>query len=287
MSETNTFTPGLRIWINGDLYANPAAAQVSAVDHGLVAGDGVFEVIKVDEKGPFATTRHLDRLTRSAERLGLPRPDHKLITKGIEAVCADRASWEVPTGRLRITYTDGVGPLASNRRGGEPLLVVAAEPSAMGAATERIITVPWTRNVHGAMTGVKTTSYGENVRALAYAKEYGGGEAIFANSDGNLCEGTGSNIFCVFGDRVVTPPLSAGPLDGITRALVLEWSDNVSEEDLTIERAKTADEVFLTSTTRDVQPVTLWDETRFEPGPVSLRLREEFATRSQSERDPK
>ncbi len=84
------------------------------------------------------------------------------------------------------------------------------------------MTVPWVRNERSAVAGLKTTSYAENVRALAYAKERGGSEAIFANTVGDLCEGTGSNIFCVYDGELVTPTLESGALAGVTRTLVLD-----------------------------------------------------------------
>ena len=122
--------------------------------------------------------------------------------------------------------------------------------------------VPWPRNEHGAIAGLKTTSYAENVVALAYAAERDAAEAIFANTAGNLCEGTGTNVFCVFGEEVVTPPLSArlprrrDPQPGgrVVRrrtSATSRWTEFAA-----------ADEVFLTSTTRDVQSV----HTRRRPG---------------------
>ena len=120
-----------------------------------------------------------------------------------------------------------------------------------------MVTTPWRRNEHGALTGVKSTSYAENVRGLAYAAAMGATEAIFLNTAGNVCEGTGTNLFCVFGDRVITPPLASGPLAGITRALLLEWAAAAIEQrDLTLPEALTADEVFITSALRDLQAVT-------------------------------
>src|SRR6185312_10282449 len=108
-------------------------------------------------------------------------------------------------------------------------------------------------------TGVKSTSYAENVRGLAYANRRGATEAIFLNTAGNVCEGTGTNIFCVFGDWVVTPPLSSGPLAGITREVLLEWCA-IEEADITPAQAFAAGEVFITSSTRDVQAVRRWDD---------------------------
>ena len=106
--------------------------------------------------------------------------------------------------------------------------------------------------------GVKTISYGENVVALAYARERGAGEAIFANLAGNLCEGTGTNVFLAVGGRLVTPPLSSGCLAGVTRDLLLELLD-VVEDDLPLSALASADEAFLSSSTREVQPISAVD----------------------------
>ena len=261
----------------------PGEATVSAIDHGLVAGGGVFEALKVTPAGPFAVRRHLDRLSRSAAALDLPAPDHARVRDAIEAVIADRP-WDL--GKLRITWTGGRGPLGSGAAYGPGTLVVAAEHLAAPDPATGIVTTPWTRNIDGAMAGVKTTSYAENVRGRAYAAEHGGSEGIFVNTAGNLCEGTGSNIYCVFGSEIVTPPLSAAPLAGITREVLLEWCD-ITERDLTLAEAQTADEVFLTSSTRDVQAVQQWDAVSFEgTGPVTTEVREVFATRSTDDLDP-
>jgi branched-chain amino acid aminotransferase len=278
---------GLRTWIDGELYADPAYALVPATDHGLVAGDGVFEVLKLTVDGPFAVTRHLARLARSAERLGLLAPDLDLIRRGLKEVCADLSGWEQPHGRIRITYTGGLGPLSSARTSTVPMTVISAEPSAPSTATGRIVTLPWTRNPNDALTFIKSTSYGGNVRGLAYAAERGCGEGIFVNTDDHVAEGTGTNLFVVRDGRVVTPPIAAGVLDGITRALVLEWCDEVEERNLTLEEAQAADEVFITSTNRDVQAIERWDEITWPaPGPVTERIRGEFLRRAAQELDP-
>ncbi len=116
------------------------------------------------------------------------------------------------------------------------------------------MTVPWPRNERGALAGLKTTSYAENVVALAYARERGRGEAIFANLAGHLCEGTGSNVFYVVDGELRTPTLASGCLAGISRDLLLEWY-GAREVDEPVEVLAEADEIFLVSTTRDVQPV--------------------------------
>ena len=110
-------------------------------------------------------------------------------------------------------------------------MIVAGGPLPDWPPATAVVTVPWPRNERAALVGVKTISYGENVVALAYARERGAGEAIFANLAGNLCEGTGTNVFVAVGGRLVTPPLSSGCLAGVTRDLLLELLD-VVEEDL-------------------------------------------------------
>jgi branched-chain amino acid aminotransferase len=135
---------------------------------------------------------------------------------------------------------------------------------------------------------VKTTSYADNVVALAHAKAAGGDEAVFANTLGVLCEGTGTNVFVVRNGVVSTPPLSSGCLAGVTRALLLEWAD-VVEEDLPVEALTEADEVFLTSSTRDVQGVHAVGDHQVPggaPGPVTQRLAGVFAERAAADVDP-
>ncbi|GAB3710275.1 aminotransferase class IV [Mariniluteicoccus flavus] len=281
MTQTSSGVPlattadDVRVWVDGTLYADARDARVSAIDHGIVVGDGVFEAFKAIEGKPFTPTRHLARLQRSAAAQGLPAPDLDQVRAGMDAVLD---GFGHPLGLFRITYTGGRGPLGSGMAHGPTTLVVALQPSEGKPASTAIATTPWERNVRGAMSGVKSTSYAENVKGLAYAMERGATEGIFVNTDGNLCEGTGSNIFCVFGDEVVTPPLSAAPLAGITRGLVLEWGSGAGvrmvERDLTVDEAKGADEVFLTSSSRDVQGVHTWDDRHWEaPGPVTARLR--------------
>ena len=115
------------------------------------------------------------------------------------------ANPEMEPARVRITVTGGSGPLGSERTGAEPTCIVAVGPFPAAAATADVTVVPWKRNENGALTGLKTTSYAENVLALEYAKERGGAEAIFANTVGDLCEGTGSNIFVVLDGHLLQP----------------------------------------------------------------------------------
>ena len=274
----------MTVWINGELLPDDDA-RVSVFDHGLVVGDGVFETIKVAAGVPFAMTRHLQRLRRSALGLGLVEPDLDYIRAGAMAVVAD--SGAPPLARMRITYTAGKAPLGSERGNSPATSIVAMAEQPFPAAAVDVVTVPWPRNERGALSGLKTTSYGENVRALAYAAERGGSEAIFPNTIGQLCEGTGTNVFVVHDGRLLTPPLASGCLAGVTRALVIEWADAI-EEDLPLDALATADEAFLSGTTRDVQPIRNVDGQPLPaaPGPVTRKAAEIFKLRAAETLDP-
>jgi branched-chain amino acid aminotransferase len=274
----------MKTWVNGTIL-EAAESFVSVFDHGLTVGDGVFESTKVIDGTPFALTRHLRRLEASASGLGLPAPDLDLVRHAVDDVLLENDTSE-PL-RLRITYTGGVSPLGSDRGEAAPTLVVALAPLKAWAATSVLATSPWPRNEHGATAGLKTTSYAENVIALAHAKARGAAEAVFANTAGQLCEGTGSNVFVVLDGQIVTPPLGAGCLAGVSRALVLEWVGG-EERDLPMSVLQEADEIFLTSATRDVQGVRQVDDRELPdaPGPVTRAAAEVFAKRAADDLDP-
>ena len=278
----------MTVWLNGTLV--PAdEARISVWDHGLTTGDGVFEAVKVVGGMPFALTRHLARLSASAAGLGLPGPDLDQIRAGVDAVLA--AAGRPDRARVRITVTAGESVPGSARPDGlaaaglTVIIMLGALPEAPFSCD--VAVTPWPRNERGLLAGVKTTSYAENVRALAWARERGAAEAIFGNLAGNLCEGTGTNVFVVTGGRLVTPPLSAGCLAGVTRGLVVEWA-GAAEEDLPLAALAGAEEAFLTGTTRDVQPVRLVDGAPLPamPGPLTRKAAEIFAARAAETPDP-
>ena len=304
----------MKIWMGsnrGGALHTEAEARVSAVDHGLTVGDGVFETLKADQGTVFAVTRHLDRLARSARGLGLPEPDDAMIREAIaETVAANDAH---DFARVRVTYTAGPSPLGSERGHGEPTLIVATGPVPRPAETTSAITVPWTRNERSALAGLKTTSYAENVVALARAKAAGATEALFADTQGRLSEGTGTNIFLVINGELTTPALTAGCLAGVTRALVLHWTavpsvptstptilaptptipssiPPVTESPtLPFSALQSADEIFLTSTLRDVQAVTELDGKPVgngSIGPVTKAVRALFHAHAAATPDP-
>ena len=270
------------VWIDGAL-ADEAVARVSPFDHGLLTGDGVFETLRVYGGVPFAARRHLDRLGRSAAGLRLPLPDPSRLREAMARVVA---ADDLGEGRLRITVTGGPSPLGSERGASGPTVIVAGAPISPWPPVTEATVVPWPRNERGALTGLKTVSYGENVVALALARERGAGEALFANLAGNLCEGTGSNVFVGRGGGLVTPPLSSGCLAGVTRDLVITLT-GAAEEDVSLDILATADEVFLTSSTREVQPVSRIDGHSLDaPGPLTRAAADAFAALVARDLDP-
>jgi branched-chain amino acid aminotransferase len=276
----------MTLWVNGSLVAEDEPV-LRADDHGVVVGDGVFETMLVRDGVAFALTRHLRRLIRSAEGLGLT-VDVQRVRAAVDAVLADRPQ----RARLRITVTGGPSPYGSERGGAGPTVMVATAPLTDWPPTTDVAVVPWTRNECAATAGMKTTSYADNVVALRWAHERGAAEAIFANTRGEVCEGTGSNIFYAYDGRLVTPPLSSGCLAGVTRELVLEWlradGVDVAEAALPIDTLRGAAEAFLTSTTRNVNPIARVDGQPLgaAPGPLTQQAAEVFARNAAKADDP-
>lgn len=272
------------LWIDGALHAEDEAT-LSPLDHGLTVGDGVFETMRTERGEPFAVSRHLARLRRSAKGLGLqvPYTDQELRA-GIAEVLHANGGGEA---RVRLTLTGGIGPLGSDRGTNRPTVLIATNELVAWEETTSAVTVPWRRNEHSPIAGLKTTSYAENVVAVEYAREHGATEAIFANTSGNLCEGTSTNIFVGLGGRLITPPLSSGCLAGVTRELLLEVAD-AAEVDLPMDRLAVVDEAFLTSSTRDVQPIARIDERDLLPcpGPLTRKASEAFAALAVRTTDP-
>ena len=274
----------IRVWVDGERVDDKPS--LSALDHGVTVGDGGFETCKVVDGRVFARTMHHTRFDATLAGLGLPAADRGRIDEGIEAVLRE----PMPLGRLRYMVTGGAGPLGSGRLDSSLTYIVTAGPADPPPVTSKIEVVPWVRNERGALAGLKTTSYAENVVALAYAKKHGADEGIFANTRNELCEGTGSNIFVVVDGEILTPPLSAGPLAGIGRALVLRWSEAaglpIREIAMPLDVLDRADEIFLTSSLREVQGVHAVGARSLTPGPVTARVAQIFADAAARDGDP-
>lgn len=283
--------PGrLVVWVDGALVGENEA-RISPFDHGLLTGDGVFETLRVYRGEPYCWRRHYERLARSASGMGLAIPPAEALRRAaLDLVAANRLT----DGRLRITVTGGPSPLGSERGRVTPTLILAASelPPPGPATPVAVVTVPWPRNERGALAGLKTISYGENVRALAVAKEAGAGEAIFANTRGELCEGTGTNVFVVTAGVLRTPPEESGCLLGVTRALILDLADRLAieaeEVTLPLTAVATADEAFLTSSTRELQAISAVDGNPLPlaPGPVTTLLADAFRRMVAGDLDP-
>jgi branched-chain amino acid aminotransferase len=247
------------VWLDGDL-TELDHARISPLDHGLVVGDGVFETLRVYGGVPFAWRRHHDRLCHSADGLGLAVPASAALRAAADAVLHAN---ELREARLRITITGGPAPPGSSRGSAPPTAFVIATPLNVIAPTADVVVVPWSRNENGACAGLKTISYAENVRALAFAEARGAHEALFCNTRGELCEATGSNLFVVRDGIATTPPGDSGCLLGVTRGLLLEVGAAsgvaVREAPLVPADLFDADEAFLSSTVREVQPIASVD----------------------------
>jgi branched-chain amino acid aminotransferase len=230
-------------------------ATIPATDEGLLRGDGVFEVIRVYGGRPFALEQHLQRMERSASNLRLPID--------LEAVRADANRLLAHAGAgsdhdlLRIVVT----------RGGSRLLLTEPLPPTPDRIRLGSITYSPTR----VLDGVKSLSYAGNMLASRLARERGFDEALMVTPHGRVLEAPTSSIFWVKGGEVLTPPLSEHILASITRAVVIEVA-GASERACTLAELLTADEAFLASTTREVQPVAAIDEHSFDaPGPITAR----------------
>ena len=270
-------TPPQFLWLNGRIQSMEEA-RLSPLDHGFLVGDGVFETLVARGGKPFAAQQHYERLVRSCEVTGLRCISEATFHESISAVMQANGLHDA---RVRVTLTSGDGPLGSDRGAGQGTVLVVATPLNSWPPTEKVQLAPWTRNSRGALASVKSVSYGENVRALLYAKDRGCGEALVVNESNQLCEGTGSNVFVVLEGRLLTPPLSSGCLAGITRQLVLEACAEVGivclEEDLPVVVLEECEEAFLTSSTRDVHPISLLNGRALQaPGPVTLTVQQAF-----------
>lgn len=266
------------VWVDGALVPADRAA-VLALDHGITVGDGVFETAEVRHGQVFARTRHHDRMDRSLAGIGLAPLDRARLDAGIDAVLA--ASREahgeaLPLERLRYTVTGGRGPLGSGRYDTDPTYIVALAPDPGMEGPTTVAVGPWRRNLHSTVTGLKTTSYAENAVMLLAGSKLGATETLFATSEGDLCEGTGSNTFVVTDGVLRTPGLDRGPLAGVTRGLVIEWAREagieVREEQVPMADLATAEEVFITSSIRSVQPVERLVEITESPLPTAPGL---------------
>jgi len=272
----------IRVHIDGRVCA-PEEAKISVFDRGFLYGDSVYETIGTAHGRLFAAAEHLQRLERSAARVGLRPPPRAEIERAIADTVAAAGN---PESRVRVILSRGPGKLDLDPASADdPRLVVIVQP--LGAPTAEmyqrgveVAIVSVARNSPRAIDpAVKSGNYLNNVLALGEARRAGAYEAILCAADGSVAEGASSNVFAVTGGVVRTPPPETGILDGITRAKVLDLCRaediRAREERLMPDDLRGADEAFITSATRAVLPVTRVDGQPVGagvPGPITRRL---------------
>lgn len=246
-------------------------ARISVLDRGLLRGEGVFETIRTYGGVPFAMGRHVRRMHKSAAAAGIRLPPDADLVAAVEAACAANA---FPETRVHLTVTGGPGGPAPDPMGdvAPTTIALAGEiRDPVDVAELTAVTLPWVRHEGAALTGVKPTSYLDHLIGHKWAHGKGADEGLWRNSAGAVTEATGSNLFVVSGGCVVTPPVSAGLLPGVTRDLVLERCRArgvpAEERNLSVEDVLAADECFLTSTTKEAAAVVSVDGHRVGAGP--------------------
>jgi branched-chain amino acid aminotransferase len=279
----------------------PADARVSVFDRGFLYGDSVYEVVRTYAFRPFELGAHLARLRHSAERIGLapkwdaPRVEREVArtleaSRGDDPADPEAAPWNAGERYVRVVMTRGAGEIGLDPAlAVDPVALVIVQP--LAGPPRRA----WIDGVKAAIVGVrraspdavdpsaKTGAHLPHVLAVREARAAGAHEALLLDGRGAVTEGSSSNVFAVREGRVTTPPLAAGILEGVTRGLVLrvaaELGVPAEEAPLFPEDLEGADEVFLTSTVREIVPVTRIGEAAVgsgRPGPVTARLHHAF-----------
>ena len=287
----------MKIYIDGK-YCSERDAKISVFDHGLLYGDGIFEGIRAYNGRVFKLKEHIDRLFCSAKAILLKIPmAHADIMAAIVETCRRN---RIRDGYIRLVVTRGVGTLGLNpNRCKNPSVIIIAGtiqlyPAELYQKGMEIVTVPTTRNLHSALNpAIKSLNYLNNIMAKIEANNAGCEEAIMLNAEGFVAECTGDNIFIVKGDSLLTPPLSAGALYGITRQVVMDLAAQsgmkVSEPNLTRYDLFNADECFVTGTGAEVVPVVKIDGRIVgtgKPGAVTANLVAQYHALTKSSGEP-
>jgi branched-chain amino acid aminotransferase len=273
----------MKIYIDGKFF-DEQKAKISVFDHGLLYGDGIFEGIRAYNGRIFKLKEHIDRLYQSAKAILLDIPiKHSAMMAAVLETCRRN---EVRDGYIRLVVTRGIGTLGLNpNRCKQPSVIIIAGkiqlyPPEFYQKGMEIITVPTVRNLHSALNpAIKSLNYLNNILAKIEANNAGCEEAVMLNAEGFVAECTGDNLFIVSDGRLLTPPLSAGALYGITRRVVMDIALDaglkVGEPNLTRYDLFNADECFLTGTGAELVPVVKIDGRVIgngKPGPVTQRL---------------
>jgi branched-chain amino acid aminotransferase len=283
---------GATVFVSGRI-GDESTASVPVFDHGFLYGEGIYETLRTYHGVPFLYDRHCQRLRQSASLMALPVPfDDAALLADIRRTMAAHAGLE--EAYIRVLLTRGVGELSYNPAAcPTPTLVIIVKPFVEPPARSfadgiRLSLVSVRRNHPRALNPmIKSNNLLNNALAMQEALRAGADEALMRNQDGDLAECSQSNIFLVRGGAVLTPPLAAGLLPGITREFVMELAGELGvparEQRLTPDDLRTADEAFITGTTREVTPVVRVDDLPIgdgTPGAVTRRLLAHFRTRA-------
>jgi len=277
----------MKIFIDGK-YCSERDAKVSVFDHGFLYGDGVFEGIRAYNGRVFRLKEHIDRLFCSAKAILLDIPmSHAALMKATVETCKQN---KLRNGYVRLVVTRGIGTLGLNpnrcKRGS--VIIIAGKiqvyPAELYARGMDIVTVATTRNLHSALNpAIKSLNYLNNILAKIEANNAGVEEAVMLNSEGFVAECTADNLFIVKNGKLLTPPLSAGALYGITRQTVMELAVetgiDVSEPNLTRYDLFNADECFLCGTGAEIMPVIKIDGRVIgtgKPGTITKKLVKDY-----------
>lgn len=287
----------MKIYVDGKYY-DERTAKISVFDHGLLYGDGIFEGIRAYNGRVFKLKEHIDRLFYSAKAILLEIPiSHQAMMAAVLETCRRN---KIRDGYIRLVVTRGVGTLGLNpNRCKRPSVIVIADKIQLYSPElykkgMSIITVPTTRNLHSALNpAIKSLNYLNNILAKIEANNAGCEEAIMLNSEGYVAECTGDNLFIVKEGKVLTPPLSAGALYGITRRTVLDIAMDagfkVGEPNLTRYDVFNADECFVTGSGAELVPVVKVDGRTIgkgKPGPVTQRLVAQYRSLTKASGEP-
>ena len=282
--------------VNGRL-TDDRQATISVFDHGFLYGAGVYETLRTYGRRPFLLDRHLRRLRASAAAIGLAVPlDDAAFEARIAATMAAVDAEEPPERYIRLLLTRGVGDLSYDPDAcPEPSLVIIVRPhrEIAPAVRERgvkLVVSSLLRNHPEALSPrIKSNNLLNNALAMQEALRAGADEALMCNYRGEVAECAQSNVFLVRGGEALTPPLATGLLEGVTRNFLFEVGPDVGipvrEQVLRLDELEAADEIFITSTTREVLAATTLDGRPVgtgAPGPVTRALAEAFRRRARS-----
>lgn len=267
MMDNNAF------WYVGGRWVHPDEATISINDVAVLRSYCVFESLRTYNRRPFHLNEHLQRLYRSAELIELDIPYTREEIASVVYQAVERNVYTHASLRLLVTggvSEDGVLP------GGKPVfaVLVTSLPERDMERFSRGIKVI-TRRMEREMPEAKTSSYLAAMRALKEAQRRGASDALYLNAAKQVLEGTRSNFFVFRGDTLITP--HAGVLLGITRQVILELAKNrfhIEERPILYEELSTADEAFLSSSSREITPVTHIDDFPIGTGKVGPRATE-------------